>query len=176
MRSACYRQSNDGLDCLNCHMPHVTVYHEERPADLFRRACLRCHALDDCSASSEIRDATSPADDCVACHMPRGEPSDQPSTRYTDHWIRRPGTPAETTGSWELEWVPLVEPESWRPGEQAFYRGRGLARLAAAAADGERGALLVAAEAELARAVAAGFEPETSNRTQPRPSGDGDGR
>jgi hypothetical protein len=88
MLSACYDASDGALDCLTCHDPHITVYHEDRPADLFRLACLRCHAEDDCGAPAESRAGTTPPDDCIACHMRRMEPTDQRHAVYTDHWIR----------------------------------------------------------------------------------------
>ncbi|HXV76769.1 MAG TPA: hypothetical protein VD788_10665 [Candidatus Polarisedimenticolaceae bacterium] len=90
MSSRCYVESGGGVDCLTCHDPHVTVYHDDRPPERFRRACLRCHAADDCTLEPGTRAATRPPDDCTACHMRRAEPEDQAGTHYTDHWIRRP--------------------------------------------------------------------------------------
>jgi len=86
MLSRCYLESGERLDCMTCHNPHVTVYHADRPEDLFSRQCLRCH---ECTTALEHRQSTEPSDNCVACHMVRDKPSDQRNARYTDHWIRR---------------------------------------------------------------------------------------
>ena len=88
MKSECYTQSEGALTCLTCHDPHVSVYHESRPSDHFRRKCLGCHATDACSETIDARSNTTPQDDCVACHMRKAEPDDQRYTEFTDHWIR----------------------------------------------------------------------------------------
>jgi hypothetical protein len=89
MLSRCYTESDGRLDCLTCHNPHVSAYHEERPEDLFRKQCLRCHQTDACAAPPETRRQTAPPDDCIACHMRRAEPHDLRPALFTDHWIRR---------------------------------------------------------------------------------------
>ena len=86
-RSTCAIESQ-ALTCTTCHNPHVTVYDENRPADLFRQACLSCHVTADvCPAPADERAAVD--DDCIACHMRKAEPDDQRYTEFTDHWIRR---------------------------------------------------------------------------------------
>ncbi len=88
MQSRCWSESGGAVDCLTCHDPHVTVYAEDRPEDHFRKACLGCHAAEDCRVDESERRRRVPADDCTACHMRRGEPTDQRFTTFTDHWIR----------------------------------------------------------------------------------------
>ncbi len=124
--SRCYKESGGKLECLTCHNPHITVYHEERPADLFRRKCLGCHAEADCGAEHGNRAATSGTpDDCVACHMRRDEPDDQRFTKFTDHWIRRSiDVVKDEHHGQEIGPVWPAELEAMSPGEQAFYRGR----------------------------------------------------
>ena len=124
--SRCFKESGGKIECLTCHNPHLTVYHEDRPADLFRRKCLSCHAAEDCKGDPAMRAKTKGvADDCVACHMRRGEPDDQRFTSFTDHWIRRRIDEPETVRpSEEIAPVWPSDMASMSPGEQAFYRGR----------------------------------------------------
>jgi len=124
--SRCFTESGGKLECLTCHNPHITVYHEERPADLFRRKCLGCHVEADCGEEHGSRAATGGTpDDCVACHMRRGEPDDQRFTEFTDHWIRRSIEVArDDRHGYEVAAVWPEELAAMSPGEQAFYRGR----------------------------------------------------
>jgi tetratricopeptide (TPR) repeat protein len=124
--SRCYQESQGKLECLTCHNPHITVYHEERPADLFRRKCLGCHAEADCGGEHATRAATGGTpDDCVACHMRRAEPDDQRFTEFTDHWIRRSIDVArDAHGLGEIGPVWPEELAALSPGEQAYFRGR----------------------------------------------------
>jgi len=124
--SRCFRESGGKLECLTCHNPHVTTYHEERPPDLFRRKCLGCHAEADCGAAQASRQATSGlADDCVACHMRKAEPDDQRFTEFTDHWIRRRiELGRDEQHGYEVAPVWPADFATLSPGEQAFYRGR----------------------------------------------------
>ncbi len=124
--SRCFKESGGKIECLTCHNPHVTVYHEDRPPDLFRRKCLGCHATEDCLGDAASRASTAGIpDDCVACHMRRGEPDDQRFTTFTDHWIRRriDTEPGDHPGQ-EIAPVWPADLASMSPGEQAFYRGR----------------------------------------------------
>ena len=121
--SACYQKSGGRLECLTCHNPHVSAYAKDRPADLYREACLGCHEPSACTAPASARQATAPlADDCVRCHMRRAEPDDQRYTEFTDHWIRRDIAALEPRRRSRYELVPLLPAEHARldPGEQAF--------------------------------------------------------
>ena len=62
IQSRCYTESGGKIECLTCHNPHVTIYHEDRPADHFRRACVSCHAVADCVETDEARQSTEPAE------------------------------------------------------------------------------------------------------------------
>ena len=100
--SRCFKESGGALDCLACHNPHSSVYAEDRPADLFRNACLTCHTVDSCEIQEPERRTRNEHDDCTACHMRKAEPADQRFTQFTDHWIRRsidsPAPPAPADG------------------------------------------------------------------------------
>lgn len=87
--SRCYRESGGKLECVTCHDPHVSVYRADRPADFFTSKCLGCHGNDACKAPAVERRGTTPPDDCVACHMRKGEPDDHRHALFTDHWIRK---------------------------------------------------------------------------------------
>ncbi|MGA2049422.1 MAG: hypothetical protein ABSG96_17115 [Terracidiphilus sp.] len=58
------------LRCISCHDPHVEPTAEEAPAH-FNGACLTCHTKASCTASQAARQATTPSDNCIGCHMPR---------------------------------------------------------------------------------------------------------
>jgi len=123
MLSRCYTESGGRLDCLTCHNPHVSAYHEDRPEDLFRKQCLRCHQTDGCTAPPETRRQTAPPDDCIACHMRRAEPHDLGPALFTDHWIRRRIDKGrdEARESFEIEPVLPAEIEDLSEEERAHH-------------------------------------------------------
>ena len=85
-RSPCYQKSAN-LTCVTCHDPHA----RDRPADpvaFYRQKCLECHANRGCSVPMVERRARDPADNCAACHMPRGD-TDLPHIAFTHHRIGR---------------------------------------------------------------------------------------
>jgi predicted CXXCH cytochrome family protein len=95
-QSRCAQRPVGGLTlgCITCHDPHVAVGPDERERH-YRAACLKCHdeaqGQRGCSAPLPERRRASPADSCIACHMPRYTASDIAHTASTDHRIlRRP--------------------------------------------------------------------------------------
>ena len=86
LSSRCYLESGKKLACVSCHDPHGMPTEAEKPA-FFRESCLACHGNDDCHETEARRQATSPSDHCVSCHMPRLEANDIPHTTQTDHRI-----------------------------------------------------------------------------------------
>lgn len=122
--SRCYTASGGRMDCLGCHNPHVTVYREGRQ-EFFRERCLDCHEPGSCAAPREARDRTEPPDDCVGCHMRRGEAVDRRHAQFTDHWIQRAVLhERDRRTSYELE---PVFPEAWAAlpaAERAYYGAR----------------------------------------------------
>jgi hypothetical protein len=89
-QSSCYQQSAD-LTCLTCHDPHT---HEKPkdPAVFYRQKCLSCHTVQACGLDQAQRRATSATDNCLACHMPRGD-TEMPHLAFTNHRIARRPTP-----------------------------------------------------------------------------------
>jgi tetratricopeptide (TPR) repeat protein len=87
VQSRCFIAAQGQFNCITCHDPHVPL--REVPAESYRIACLSCHSESSCKrpADSSLADEQN---DCVACHMPRGRPTDVQHTVFTDHWIRRP--------------------------------------------------------------------------------------
>lgn len=82
-QSACYKKSD--MTCLNCHDPHA----KEKPKDLtafYKQKCLTCHETKGCRLPVAERLKKEPADDCVTCHMPRGD-TDIPHVAFTHHRI-----------------------------------------------------------------------------------------
>src|SRR5207244_4454741 len=68
--SKCYRGSAGQLGCLSCHDPHVQPAEEEVPR-YFRAKCLACHTESSCKVPLAARQAQSPPDNCIGCHMPK---------------------------------------------------------------------------------------------------------
>jgi predicted CXXCH cytochrome family protein len=125
-RSACYQKSRD-LTCLTCHDPHAA----NRPSDLqafYRQKCLTCHTTQACRLDPAQRLQKDATDNCVACHMPRGD-TDIPHVAFTHHRIGRhpPAPPAGGRGVPEL--VPISDVSHLSPLDQG--RNLGLAYLAA---------------------------------------------
>ena len=65
--SKCFQKS-DTLTCVTCHNPHVAT----KPSDrgMGHSACLECHQAVDCGERDRLPVAVQ--DNCVGCHMPRG--------------------------------------------------------------------------------------------------------
>ena len=86
--SRCWRASNGRLGCITCHDPHVERQGNDAIA-FFRSRCLTCHTAARCTLQPAKRQATTPPDNCILCHMPQqpGEKIDHSS--LTDHRILR---------------------------------------------------------------------------------------
>ncbi|MGB6688724.1 MAG: hypothetical protein WBE76_12875 [Terracidiphilus sp.] len=72
--SKCFRatrklSAEKQLRCISCHDPHVEPAEAEAPA-YFKSKCLACHNEASCTAPHAARQATTPSDNCVGCHMP----------------------------------------------------------------------------------------------------------
>ena len=96
--SRCSEVSGDKMWCGTCHDPH------EKPAEpvsYYRQRCLSCHG------QGLLARHSTPSDDCVACHMARGQAYDSGHSAFTDHLIsRRPQTRQKTP--------PLQKLRAWR--------------------------------------------------------------
>ncbi len=125
--SRCYLESGGRMECVTCHDPHLTVYRKDKPADFFTSKCLSCHERGACTAPAAARNATRPADDCVACHMRKAEPSDHRHADFTDHWIRkRIDEPREPRARFDVEPYLTDSFAAFSAAEKAFYRGRAI--------------------------------------------------
>ncbi len=109
MLSACFRRSpqETTITCLDCHDPHRD---RETAA---RTSCLRCHASPEQDHRSQ---AIGSSADCVSCHMPVEEKSLM-GVGFTDHWIRRPGSPAPVDSFEREEYLEYLE-GSYRRGSE----------------------------------------------------------
>lgn len=83
-RSACYQKSTE-LTCLTCHDPHARARPKD-PAAHHRQQCLNCHATKPCGLDQATRLKKDAADNCIACHMPRGD-TEIPHIAFTHHRI-----------------------------------------------------------------------------------------
>lgn len=157
MLSRCFTESGGKLECVSCHNPHVTVYRKDRPADFFTAACLRCHDRAACPAPAAARAATTPPDDCVACHMRRGEPDDHRHADFTDHWIRRriDEGPRARASTALVPYLP-AELEAMSAGERAFVMGRAYSLRALSMSPRDRGAMWPEAASRFREAIASG--------------------
>ena len=90
--SRCYRSSGN-MSCISCHDPHI----QPSPADApgyFRRRCFGCHNEASCKLPRQARSATTPADNCVGCHMPKRDIKVISHSSVTNHRIlARPDEP-----------------------------------------------------------------------------------
>lgn len=86
--SRCQQQSAGRLSCFTCHDPHKVPAAEEVPG-YYRSKCLTCHTPDSCQAPPADRQATVPADSCIACHMPKLGAANVAHSSRTDHRISR---------------------------------------------------------------------------------------
>jgi hypothetical protein len=157
MLSRCFTESGGKLECVTCHNPHVTVYRKDRSADFFTSKCLGCHEKTSCPAPAAARAATSPPDDCVACHMRRGEPDDHRHADFTDHWIRkRIDQPPQPRASPDL--VPYLPQafDALGAGERAFVMGRGYSLRALAMSPRDRAPMWARADESFEDAIAKG--------------------
>ena len=84
--SACY-QKTESLTCLTCHDPHQSAAPKDKTA-FFRQKCLNCHENQPCRLETAERLKKDGTDNCVACHMPRGD-TDIPHIAFTHHRIGR---------------------------------------------------------------------------------------
>lgn len=82
------------LACVSCHDPHSLPAEPDRIA-FYNDRCGRCHSSEACTAPGEVRSATIPPDNCIACHMSPTR-SEVRHAATTDHRIpRSPGRSAE---------------------------------------------------------------------------------
>jgi tetratricopeptide (TPR) repeat protein len=160
MMSRCFQASGGKIECLTCHDPHVSIYSESRPADYFTRRCLGCHASEDCSGPAPARQATDPADNCVACHMRSAEPGDQRFTTFTDHWIRRriDLKQRDERESFAVEPVFPAELAQLSRGERDYYQARALYLLERDVPERRRPALWAEAETLFRSAIDHGYD------------------
>jgi hypothetical protein len=88
--SKCYRASNGQLRCATCHDPHMEPATGEASA-FFNTRCMTCHNNNSCPVPLAARKLTTPANNCIGCHMP-SRPADTPHTSLTNHRIlAKPG-------------------------------------------------------------------------------------
>jgi predicted CXXCH cytochrome family protein len=89
--SRCFQASGGQMRCTSCHDPHVEPTHEQAPA-FFNAKCMSCHTSHGCTAPTAVRSQTTPADNCIGCHMPRRDTTEISHSSLTNHRIlARPG-------------------------------------------------------------------------------------
>jgi cytochrome c-type biogenesis protein CcmH/NrfG len=156
--SACFVKSGGRLECVTCHDPHLTVYRKDRPADFFTKRCVGCHTTQACTAPRAARQATVPPDDCVRCHMRKGEPSDHRHADFTDHWIRkRIDQPRVPRTSFAVEPYLPESFASFSTADRAFYTGRAYSLLARSVPPMDQRSMWPEAERSFRQAIDAGF-------------------
>jgi Tetratricopeptide repeat len=86
--SKCYRASAGGLHCTSCHDPHVQLS-GTAATEFYQARCMQCHTRQSCRAGPAKRQATTPPDNCLACHMPQRTVTAIAHAALTDHTIPR---------------------------------------------------------------------------------------
>lgn len=84
--SKCYRASGGKMSCLTCHDPHFQPTAAEAPV-YYRKKCLACHTEASCTLPLAGRLRTSPADNCIGCHMPPQKLQKISHSSLTNHRI-----------------------------------------------------------------------------------------
>jgi Cytochrome c554 and c-prime/Tetratricopeptide repeat len=96
--SKCFRATRSApedkrLRCISCHDPHVEPTAAEAPG-YFNGKCVACHTAASCTGPQQARQQTSPADNCIGCHMPKREIRVISHSSDTNHRIvARPDEP-----------------------------------------------------------------------------------
>jgi tetratricopeptide (TPR) repeat protein len=90
--SKCYRASSGRLSCITCHDPHTEPTRDEAPA-YFAGKCITCHTNQSCKLPLATRMNSQPANNCIACHMPKRDIEVISHSSATNHRIVR--TPEE---------------------------------------------------------------------------------
>ena len=149
-RSACYQKSAD-MTCLTCHDPHA----KEKPKDpiqLYRHKCLSCHETHGCSVPVAERTKKQPADNCSACHMPRGD-TEIPHVAFTHHRIGIHPAPPPADPSRLPELVPIDDVSHLSPLDQKRNLGLAYLHVATTAEHAHAGEAYRAHARELLEAV-----------------------
>lgn len=126
--SRCWIASKGNLGCISCHNPHVQRYGNDA-VDFYRSKCLTCHSNRSCTALRAARQATTPADNCILCHMPQKASEKIDHTSITDHRILRSQSeiPAALNGNESLSLDLILDTEPSRGGETQNLRNLALA-------------------------------------------------
>jgi tetratricopeptide (TPR) repeat protein len=76
------------MTCLTCHDPHLSEKPKEgaETTAFYREKCLNCHSTQGCRLDKTERLKKGADDNCMACHMPRGD-TDIPHVAFTHHRI-----------------------------------------------------------------------------------------
>lgn len=91
--SKCYRSSEGRMGCITCHNPHIEPSQAEAPA-YFNAKCMTCHTQQSCTLPAAARQRTTPADNCISCHMPKRDVRVISHSSITNHRIlARPDEP-----------------------------------------------------------------------------------
>ena len=80
--SSCYINSNEGMSCITCHDPHVSVHVNSID---FNSKCISCHTVNLCKDSPQALAMRN--NNCISCHMPNSKTIDIPHVKITDHRI-----------------------------------------------------------------------------------------
>ena len=83
------RPYKNGLTCVSCHNPHVSV--REKKTENFNMVCKKCHgSKEDKNCGLALHERQTKLNNCVSCHMPQSGSIDIPHVSVHDHWIRKP--------------------------------------------------------------------------------------
>ena len=145
MQSACFLETLDGpdpLQCTTCHDPHEGF--RDKGPSYFNETCATCHApesMEETFTGTPALDTHSADANCVACHMPKADIEEAPHSAFTDHWIRVVGkenAPRPVRAQETSTLTPYFERDE--TGEGRMYLG--MAYIVLGRQEGDREALL----------------------------------
>lgn len=96
----------NGLTCITCHNPHVSV--KNTGVEHFNAVCNNCHGEGKTNCTLPLTKRESKNNNCVACHMPGNSTTDIPHVSVHDHRIGKHATTGAGTKKQSLAGIACI--------------------------------------------------------------------